>query len=100
MANAFSGGLFLAIALIHILPDVTSEYAVYLSEQIELHQPNALSIEEKVRRLLHGGTDRDVAPSVEIGLPLPYLLVFAGYTFILIVDRVMFDSHVLFDEKD
>ena len=29
--------------------------------------------------------------------PLPYLLVFVGYTFILLVDRVMFDSHSLFD---
>ena len=29
--------------------------------------------------------------------PLPYILVFCGYTFILLVDRVMFDSHSLFD---
>ena len=30
MANSFSGGLFLAIALIHILPDVIKEYTEYL----------------------------------------------------------------------
>ncbi len=27
MANSFSGGLFLAIALVHILPDVVKEWA-------------------------------------------------------------------------
>ena len=27
MANAFSGGLFLAIALVHVLPEVTDQYA-------------------------------------------------------------------------
>lgn len=32
--------------------------------------------------------------------PLPYILVFAGYTFILIIDRVMFDSHALFEHGD
>lgn len=29
--------------------------------------------------------------------PLPYLLVFLGYTLILIIDKVMFDTHALFD---
>ena len=30
MANAFSGGLFLAIALVHILPDVVREYGEWV----------------------------------------------------------------------
>lgn len=29
--------------------------------------------------------------------PLPYFLVFCGYTFILIIDKVLFDTHALFD---
>ncbi len=33
LANAFSGGLFLAIALFHILPEVTDGYHHYLEEQ-------------------------------------------------------------------
>ena len=70
MANAFSGGLFLAIALVHILPDVVKDY----NEWVEEHNPG-----------------------VENAFPLPFVLVFAGYTFILIVDKVMFDSHALFD---
>jgi zinc transporter 1/2/3 len=32
LANAFSGGLFLAIALVHILPEVTQEYNEYIEE--------------------------------------------------------------------
>jgi hypothetical protein len=38
--------------------------------------------------LTHGG---------EKPFPLPFVLVFAGYSFILIIDRVMFDSHALFE---
>lgn len=33
MANAFSGGLFLAIALVHILPDVVHDYDDYIESQ-------------------------------------------------------------------
>ena len=29
--------------------------------------------------------------------PLPTLLLFAGYTCILIIDKVLFDTHSLFD---
>ena len=29
--------------------------------------------------------------------PLPELLIFVGYTLILIIDKVLFDTHALFD---
>jgi len=32
--------------------------------------------------------------------PLPFVLVFTGYSFILLIDRVMFDSHALFEHGD
>ena len=32
LANSFSGGLFLAIALLHILPDVSAQYQAYLEQ--------------------------------------------------------------------
>ena len=32
MANAFSGGLFLAIALVHILPEVVHQYDDYMHD--------------------------------------------------------------------
>jgi len=30
--------------------------------------------------------------------PLPYFLMFMGYTMILIIDKVMFDTHALFEQ--
>lgn len=64
VANAFACGVFLAIALIHILPEEAGEWTA-------LH-PNATNL-----------------------FPLPYLLVFLGYTLILFVDKVAFDSSAL-----
>lgn len=32
--------------------------------------------------------------------PLPYFLVFCGYVFILLIDKVMFDSHALLGGHD
>ena len=79
LANSFSGGLFLAIALVHILPDVVGDYAEWVEKRkVKLETP--LLGEEEKRPF-----------------PLPFVLVFAGYAFILLVDKVMFDSHSLFD---
>lgn len=70
LASAFSGGVFLAMALIHILPEAAADYT-------------ALRIEED-------GPDATI-------FPLPFLLVFCGYTLVLIIDKVMFDSHALLE---
>ena len=32
--------------------------------------------------------------------PLPELLAFIGYTIILILDKVLFDTHALFEHED
>jgi len=71
IANAFSGGLFLSIALIHILPEAAEKFEAWWV----------------------ANNDGQAPP-----VPLPYILVFCGYTFILLVDKVMFDSHALFDD--
>jgi zinc transporter ZupT len=68
LANSFAGGVFLAIALVHVLPEAVTNY-----------------------RTLKG--------SDEI-FPLPYFLVFCGYVFILVIDKVMFDSHALLGGHD
>ena len=68
LANSFSGGLFLSIALFHVLPDVSERFFV------------------------------SVQPDTGINAPLPFILIFLGYTIVLTVDRVMFDSHALFDD--
>ena len=66
VANAFAAGVFMAIALMHVLP-----------EEIE------------------GWNDYSGPGDV---FPLPEVLAFAGYTLILILDKVLFDTHALFDD--
>jgi zinc transporter ZupT len=88
MANSFSGGLFLAIALIHILPDVINDYHNHLHPEPE---PVTYITNKSGRRLRE-------EPKADF--PLPFMLVFCGYTFILLVDKVMFDSHALFGGHD
>ena len=63
-ANAFSGGVFLAICTMHIMPEQTENWAEYKSENC----PN-------------------------MKLPLPFALLAGGYTLILVLDRVLFESH-------
>ena len=72
IANSFAAGVFLAIAFMHILP-----------EQSEIW------------------TDHTIAEKGENAkiFPLAELITFLGYTFILILDKVLFDTHALF-EKD
>ena len=76
IANSFAAGVFLAIALVHIMPEQTNGY-------IELKK-------EK------GGP----AAEDEEFFPLPEFLMFLGYTFILVVDKVMFDSSALFAKEE
>lgn len=66
IANAFSGGVFVAIALIHILPEQSESYA-----------------------------EQDKGD-----FPMPFFLVLCGYTLILIIDKVLFDTHVILGDHD
>lgn len=76
IANSFAGGVFLAIALVHILPEQTASYIEYKKAK--------------------GGP----AAEDDEFFPLPEFLVFCGYTLILIIDKVMFDTHALFDHEE
>ena len=60
IANSFAGGVFLAIAFVHILPEMASAN----EERVRANKPD------------------DPDPKI---FPLPYLLVFLGYTMILII---------------
>lgn len=64
VANAFAAGVFLAIAIVHLLP-----------EEADLWQ--------------------QLNPDAKNLFPLPYFMMFCGYTLILILDKVAFDSHAL-----
>lgn len=90
LANSFSGGLFLAIALVHILPEVVEEYNEWANPDEHHHHDDPETGKLTHYKLGHGDGE-------EHAFPLPFILVFAGYTFILLIDRVMFDSHSLFD---
>jgi zinc transporter ZupT len=111
IANAFSGGIFLAIALLHIIPEAHTHYLVYLHkgavEDSHSHEIPPMPEKEGIllqlggnhgnpRRELHGVDN--VHEFLEMGFPLPYLMVFLGYTFILLIDKVMFDSHELLND--
>lgn len=71
IANAFAAGVFMGIAFVHILPEMTEEW-------------DAL----------------EASKGVEKVFPLPNILVVAGYTFILIIDKVLFDTHALFEHDE
>lgn len=107
IANTFSGGVFLAIAFVHIIPETASSYYMYaLRQQSEKynheHHPT-----QRIFRLENGVakeliTQREynsdqMAEHVEKLLdgqfPLPFVLVLMGYSFILLIDKVLIDSH-------
>jgi zinc transporter ZupT len=69
IANAFASGVFIAIALVHILPEEAEIWA-------------------------------DLNPDADPLFPLPYFLVFCGYLLILVIDKVAFDTHALFEHDE
>lgn len=77
IANSFAGGVFLAIAFVHITPEMIESW-----DDLDINttvMPDGTRVaNEKI-------------------FPLPELLIFFGYTFILIIDKVLFDTHALFD---
>lgn len=82
IANAFSGGVFIAIALLHIMPEVAEGYNEWIEEHEHDHDHFSHSLK-------HGD---------ESHFPLPFALIFAGYSFILLIDKVVFDTHSLVGE--
>jgi len=68
-ANAFSAGIFLGIGFFHLLPEATENFENYF---------------------LHEGINSFIK-----GWPMPYLLAFLSYSFILYIEKVAFNSHAL-----
>jgi len=73
IANSFAAGVFMGIAFLHILP-----------EEIEIWN----------------GLWASYGCNVDHVLPLPTILLVCGYTLILIIDKVLFDTHSLFAHED
>ena len=84
IANSFACGLFLAISLIHITPEEKENWD-NLARNTHTLDPNVYP---------------DLAPQPnEKIFPLPEVMVFVGYTIILIMDKVLFDSKALFESN-
>ena len=73
IANAFSGGVFLAIAFMHIFPEQTHSWECLQYIKSECGENTELSSR----------------------LNLPFVLLVTGYTLILIIDKVLFDTHAI-----
>lgn len=61
--NCFAGGVFLAIGLIHLVPEGSGQFEEWTSEQ-----------------------------GIDEAFPLFYTLTFVGYLIALMVDRVIFNK--------
>ena len=79
VANSFAGGVFMAIAFIHIMPEAMEMWEEYLHHDQDHDSPNPV--------VGHGDGDEP--------FPLPFALLFVGYTLILLIDKVLFDPHKL-----
>ena len=78
IVNSFAGGVFIAVALTHIMPEAAEGWAEYNEDHDHEHGS-----------LRHGDED-DI-------FPLPFVLVFVGYFLLLLIDKVLFDTHSLMD---
>ena len=67
IANSFAAGVFMAIAIIHIAPEIQEKWNEHSADKAK-------------------------------PFPLPSFLMVMGYTLILIIDKVLFDTHALFEE--
>ena len=102
VANAFAAGLFISIALIHVQPEYIIMYNDYMSEEETTSEESSGSSwssltgeEEAEEEDAHAeGDSHDHSI-----FPLPQIMLFTGYVLILLVDRVLFDTHGLLDAK-
>jgi zinc transporter 1/2/3 len=81
IANSFSGGIFLCVALLHLLPESAEIFEEYFEHtSVEDDEGNAITVHKH--------------------FPISFLLAFTGYTIILIIEKVIFDSHTHLDADD
>ena len=89
IANAFSGGVFIAIAFMHIIPEAFAEYDTYVHSHKD-SEDEFTGIDTHYSTLTHGDEEDEY-------FPLPCLLVAIGYSFMLLIEKVIFDTHKLTD---
>lgn len=77
LSNCFAGGLFIAIGLIHILPEATE----------------ALNGDDDHEKVEHGGHDHG-------SFPWSYLLCLMSFSFVLLIDKIIFNNSDLIEEEN
>ena len=101
IANSFSGGVFLAIAFCHIMPEAVDIYyheklLKLLKKQQNKDNPDEFDLDGSgMNKFVTEEEVEDLIDEYQSSFPLPYLLVVLGYAFILFIDRVVVDSHAV-----
>jgi zinc transporter ZupT len=88
LMNSFAGGVFLAMAFIHILPESVEQYNDAMKEVEE--EPAAMAAGNSTASADAHDDHEEHGAHV---FPLPYLLFFVGYMMVLLIDRVFAGEH-------
>lgn len=88
LANSFSGGIFLGIALFHLLPESAEMVKDYFNPEHDEHD------HDHDHRLL-----AETEKTIWQRMPIPYMCAFLSYSLILFVEKIAFDSHSLIEHE-
>jgi hypothetical protein len=95
MANSFSAGIFIAIAFVHVIPEVTRSYYLGILEKnkyiVDHDDHRRLVVDAHDEESEHEKIHERVTELLENSFPLPFLIVLVGYGFILWIDKVLFE---------
>lgn len=92
LMNCFAGGVFLAMAFIHILPESVEQYNEAMKEAEE-PAAAAATVATKNSTAAAVVDEHDHEEHGAHVFPLPYLLFFVGYMMVLLIDRVLAGEH-------
>ena len=90
LMNSFAGGVFLAMAFIHILPESVEQYNDAMKEE---EPAVATGKSASASTAAAAEKDHDHEEHGAHIFPLPYLLFFVGYMMVLLIDRVLAGEH-------
>ena len=90
LMNCFAGGVFLAMAFIHILPESVESYNAEMEKRAEAAEAAEALASNKTATAAAGADKHEHHADF---FPLPYLLFFIGYCLVLLIDRVFAGEH-------
>ena len=93
LMNCFAGGVFLAMAFIHILPEAVEQYYGAMLGEEDAHGGHRLLQAAGNTTLATPAAEEEEHADRHGIFPLPYLMFFVGYCIILLIDRVFAGEH-------